>query len=69
MKIKTSLRKYSTYIQYGVQYAHVVGLCGIKVHKVIKAHRFLGWSGIARLRLGMQQLVRLQFIRTGGTIE
>jgi len=60
---------FSTYIQYGIQYAHIVGLCGIEVHEVVKSHRFLGWCGITRFRLGMQQLFRLQFIRTGGTVE
>lgn len=66
-----SQRESLAYIQYGIQNAHIVGLGGEKVHKVVEAHRFLGWrGGITGLWLGMQQFIgRLQLIRTGGAIE
>lgn len=61
---------YGTYIKYGIQYAHIVGLCGIEVHEVIKPHGSLAWCGLSNLWLGMQnEFIILELIGTRGAVK
>lgn len=61
---------YVTYIKYGIQYAHIVGLCGIEVHEVIESHGSLAWRGLSHLWLGMQnEFIILELIGTRGAVK
>lgn len=61
---------YVTYIKYGIQYAHIVGLCGIEVHEVIESHGSLAWCGLSHLWLGMQnEFIILELIGTRGAVK